>query len=102
MRRAEGGRGPARLTRRMPRLHFHRAPGGMNEFSPGEPVARAELPAAAELSAAAELPAAALEPAIQSPELLVRPPEPPVRRSNLRRLFTNFGYLVAKQGATAV
>jgi O-antigen/teichoic acid export membrane protein len=32
----------------------------------------------------------------------MRPPELPTRDSHRRRLFTNFGYLVAKNGATAV
>jgi O-antigen/teichoic acid export membrane protein len=32
---------------------------------------------------------------------VVRPSELPVQPSELRRLFTTFGYLVAKQGATA-
>ncbi len=49
-----------------------------------------------------DLPVRALEPAIQSSELPVRPTDLPVRPSHLRRLFTNFGYLVAKLGATAV
>jgi O-antigen/teichoic acid export membrane protein len=43
----------------------------------------------------AELPAQATEPAVQ-------PPEPPARVAGLRRLFTTFAYLVAKQGATAI
>jgi O-antigen/teichoic acid export membrane protein len=54
-RQAEGGRGPARPTRRIPRLHSHRPSGRMMAWP-----------------------------------------------SELRRLFTTFGYLVAKQGATAV
>ena len=41
---AEGGRGPARPTRRMPRLHSHRAPGRMSEFAAGEPVGPTEQP----------------------------------------------------------
>jgi O-antigen/teichoic acid export membrane protein len=71
---------------------------------------------------AAGEPAGPTEPAIQPPELPVLPPGLPVppselpvppeglpvppsqlqRLSELRRLFTTFGYLVAKQGATAV
>ena len=39
---------------------------------------------------------------MQPAGLPVQPPELPVRLSELRRLFTTFGYLVAKQGATAV
>ena len=44
----------------------------------------------------------ALVPAIQSSELPVSPPELPAQASHGRRLFTNFAYLVAKNGATAV
>jgi hypothetical protein len=58
-RTAEGGRGLVHPTRRMPRLHSHRAPGRISES------------------------------------------DLPVQPSELRRLFTTFGYLVAKQGATA-
>src|SRR5262252_4618545 len=35
-------------------------------------------------------------------ELALQSSEPSVRGSELRRLFTTFGYMVAKQGATAV
>jgi O-antigen/teichoic acid export membrane protein len=72
---AEGGRGPARPAARMPRFHSHRTPARTGEFAAGEPV----------------------RPAEQS----VRSPKLPVP-AELRRLFTTFGYLVAKQGATAV
>src|SRR5690349_21830273 len=88
---ARDGRDPARSARRMmPRLHSHRVAGRMSEFAAGEPVGPTERPAQP-----TDLPMRALEPAVQSPQL-------PVRPSHLRRLFTNFGYLVAKQGATAV
>jgi O-antigen/teichoic acid export membrane protein len=73
---AEGGRGSARPTRRMPGLSSHRAPGRMSEFAAGEPVGPTDLP--------------------------VQPTDLPTRAADLRRLFTTFGYLVAKQGATAV
>ena len=80
---AEDGRDPARQTRRMPRPHSHRALERMSEFAAGEPAGPAKQPTG--LSKAA-----------------VQSSEPPVRRSELRRLFTTFGYMVAKQGATAV
>jgi O-antigen/teichoic acid export membrane protein len=73
---AEGGRGPARPARRMPGLAFHRAPGRTSEFAAGGPAGPAEQPA-------------------QPSDLLARAAE-------LRRLFTTFGYLMAKQGATAI
>ena len=44
----------------------------------------------------------ALELPVQPSELPVPPPESAGQLSELRRLFTTFGYLVAKQGATAV
>src|SRR5690349_20692294 len=68
----------------MPRLHlhYHRVPGRTSELAAGE----------------------ALRPAEQS----ARPPDPPAkpqeraaRLAELRRLFTTFGYMAAKQGATA-
>ena len=80
---AEGGQGPARPIRRMPGLSFHRAPGRTSEFAAEEPAGPAEQPAGP-----AEQP-------VQPSDLLARGAE-------LRRLFTTFGYLVAKQGATAV
>ena len=75
---AEGGRSPARLARRMPRLHSRRAPGRMSEFA-----------AAAQPAEQPVQPSLPRGPKLRSP-------------SELRRLFTTFGYLVAKQGATAV
>ena len=72
---AEGGRGLARPTRRMPGLSFHRAPGRMSEFAAGEPLQPRDLPTA--------------------PSQLLAP------ASELRRLFTTFGYMVAKLGATS-
>jgi O-antigen/teichoic acid export membrane protein len=64
----------------MPGLSFHRAPGRASEFAAEEPAGPAEQP---------------VQPAEQPSDLLARAAE-------LRRLFTTFGYLVAKQGATAV
>ena len=74
---AEGGRGHARLPRRMPRLHSQASE---------SPVHSAELPG---------LPAQHQEPKAQHSEPKAQPP-------GLRRLFTTFAYLVAKQGTTAV
>jgi O-antigen/teichoic acid export membrane protein len=83
----------------------------MSEFAAGEPVRPAEQRAGPTEQPAGpteqpagptDLPVQALAPAIQSSELPVRPPELPTRASHRRRLFTNFGYLVAKNGATAV
>ena len=69
----------------------------MSEFAAGEPVRPAEQPAQP-----TDLPVQALVPGIQSSELPVRSPELSTRASPRRRLFTNFGYLVAKNGTTAV
>ena len=70
----------------MPRLHSHRTPGRMSKSAAGEPaeqpVQRSKLPA-------------------QPPKLLVQVSKL-LQVSELRRLFTTFGYLVAKQGTTAV
>src|SRR5215831_664672 len=100
----------------MPRLHSHLPLGRMSQLADEEPVRPTELPAQAS------------EPAVQSAELPVQPAELPVKASEptgqlvsaqpsklltqvskllsqpseLRRLFTTFGYLVAKQGATAI
>ena len=71
---AEGGRDPP-PSRRMLRLHSLLAPTRVSGFAVGQRV-RPDQPK-------------------QSPDLLARAAE-------LRRLFTTFGYLVAKQGATAV
>jgi O-antigen/teichoic acid export membrane protein len=101
---AEGGRGPARPVRRMPGLSSHRAPRRMSEFAAGEPAGPAELPVQP-----AELPVLASELPVQPAELPAQPLDLPAqpldlraRAAELRRLFTTFGYLVAKQGATAV
>ena len=59
--------------------------GCMGEFAAGEPKGRG----------AAEQPVRPTELAVKSSKFAMRP-------SELRRLFTTFGYLVAKQGATAV
>ena len=100
-RTAEGGRGLARPTRIMPRIHSHRAPEHMSKFkhmskfAAGEPVRPTERPIRSADSSA------------QPSKPPVQPSKPPVQRlklllqsSELRRLFTTFGYLVAKQGAT--
>jgi O-antigen/teichoic acid export membrane protein len=55
----------------------------MSEFAAGEPVRPTEQP-------------------VRPTDLPVQPSEPPGRSSELRRLFTTFGYLVGTQGATAV
>src|SRR5215469_7422709 len=68
----------------MPRFHNHRAPGRMSEFAAGEPIGQQT-----------EQPVQASEPTVQSPER-------PGHLSELRRLFATFGYLVAKQGSTAI
>src|SRR5580704_17357712 len=80
----------------MPRLHSRRAPGRVRESAAGEPVRLTEQPVRlTELSVPpTELP-------VPLTELPVQPSESQ-RLSELRRLFTTFGYLVAKQGATAV
>ena len=90
---ADGERSSARLPRKMPRRH----PGRVSEFAARESVRSAEQPVrpAEEPVLPADLPVQASEPAVRSPE---RPAQSP----GLRRLFTNFAYLVAKQGATAV
>src|SRR6266566_4893003 len=77
----------------MPRLHSHPAPGRVSKF----PAGPTELPVQP-----TDLPVQASEPMVQSSEMPVRPPGLPVQPSDLRRLFTTFCYLVAKQGATAV
>ena len=97
---AEGGRGPARPARRMPGLSSHRAPGCTSEFAAGESARPAEqpvLPAQRPLLAS-ELP----EQPVQSAEQSAHSSDLRARAAELRRLFTTFGYLVAKQGATAV
>ena len=94
---AEGGRGPARPTRRMPGLSSHRAHGRMSEVTTGEPAGQAEQPVRS-----AELPVLASELPVQLTELPAQPSDLRARAAELRRLFTTFGYLVAKQGATAV
>jgi O-antigen/teichoic acid export membrane protein len=65
----------------------------MSEFAAGEPVQPTELPVRP-----TELPVQASDVPVQASELPVRSS----RSSELRRLLTTFGYLVAKQGATAV
>ena len=94
---AEGGRGPARPARRMPGLSSHRAPGHTSKFAAGEPTRPSEQPVhpAERPLLASEQPVRPAEQPAHSSDLLARAAE-------LRRLFTTFGYLVAKQGATAV
>jgi O-antigen/teichoic acid export membrane protein len=101
---AEGGRRPARLPRRMSRLHSHRTPERMSGFAAREPVRPAEQP-----TRPAGLPMQASESPVPAADLPVQHPEPKAQRSEpkaqppgLRRLFTTFAYLVAKQGTTAV
>jgi O-antigen/teichoic acid export membrane protein len=101
---AEDGRGPARPTRRMRRLHSHRTPRGMSEFAAGEPVQPTEQPVqpTEQPVRPTELSVRPTELSAQASELAVQSAELPAQHSGLRRLFTTFGYLVAKQGATAV
>ena len=93
----KGGQRPARPTRSMPRLHSHRAPGRMSEFAAGQPVRPTEQP-----THPTDLPVQPSKPPVQPSKLLVHVSKLLVQPSELRRLFTTFGYLVAKQGATAV
>jgi O-antigen/teichoic acid export membrane protein len=69
----------------------------MREFAAGEPAGPAEQPvrSAEQPVGTAERPARPAEPPVRSSEL-------PARLAELRRLFTTFGYLVAKQGTTAI
>jgi O-antigen/teichoic acid export membrane protein len=82
---AEEGRPPA--PPRIPGLHANRAPGRISEFAAGEPVQSVEQPVQ---------PA---HPRVHHSKLLAQISNQP---AELRRLFTTFGYLVAKQGATAI
>lgn len=75
----------------------HRAPGRVSQFAAGEPAGQRELQAQR-----TDGRVRASEPAPQSPEVPGQRPVMPVQRSELRRLFTTFAYLVAKQGTTAV
>jgi O-antigen/teichoic acid export membrane protein len=89
----------------------------MTEFAADEPVLPTEQPVwPTELPLQpSELPLQASELPVQASELRAQPSEPPTRASKLaqvskllkqpselQRLLTTFGYLVAKQGATAV
>ena len=102
---AESGRGSARPTRRMPRLHPQQAPGRVSELAAREPARSAEHPVQASEQAVhsqewpAPLPELSPEPPLELP---AQPPEPLRQSAGLRRLFTTFSYLLAKQGATAV
>src|SRR5580704_17334770 len=69
----------------------------MSEFAAGEPAGPTEQPVQP-----TDLPLQASELAAQSSELPVQSPGLRMHSLELRRLFTTFGYLVAKQGATAV
>ena len=92
---AEGGRSPARPTRRMPRLHSHRAPRRMTKFAADEPVRPTDLPAqASERRVQPSKPPTRASKLVQVAKLLKQP-------SELRRLLETFGYLAAKQGTTA-
>ena len=71
----------------------------MSEFAAEEPEEPEQLE---QLARPTDLPAQSMAPEVPSSELPVLPPEPPTQVSHKRRLFTNFGYLVAKNGATAV
>ena len=108
-RQSGGSRGPARPTHGSAPLPYYRSAGRANELAAGGPTGSAEQP-----TRPAEQPAQPKEQS-QPADLLVRasepaaqPSKPPVLLSKrlawpseLRRLFTTFGYLVAKQGATA-
>lgn len=87
---AEGGRGPVRPDLRMSRFSSPQPRGCMSKFAAAEPVGRTEQPAQP-----TELP-------VQPTDLPSQPSDLSARASELRRLFTTFAYLVAKQGATAV
>src|SRR5262249_21905208 len=92
-----GGRGPARPARRMPGLSSHRAPGHTSKFVAGEPARPSQQPVQP-----GERPRLASRQPVRlggqpgpSPDLLGQ-------GAGRRGLLTAFGYLVAKQGATAV
>ena len=105
---AEGGRGPARPTRRMHRLRSHRgshrALRRMSESAAGELVGPTEQPVrpAGQPVGSVDLPVQTAEQSAQPSKLLVQVSKLLAQPLELRRLFTTFGYLVAKQGATAV
>jgi len=109
-RHAEGSRDFARPSHGTPPLACNRSSGRKNELPAGEPTVRAEQPAQpAEQPARPKDPRQSAEPPVQSSEPTAQLSEPPrllsktlAWPSELRRLFVTFGYLVAKQGATAV
>jgi hypothetical protein len=69
----------------------------MSEFAAGEPAGPTEPPVQP-----TEQPVLASELSVQPTELPARPSELRTRAAELRRLFTTFGYLMGKQGVTAV
>src|SRR5215469_1986279 len=93
----------------MPRLHSHRAPRLTTDFATAEPAGPSEQPVQP-----TDLPVQASERTVQSSELPAQASKPVqvsklaqvskllTQPSELRRLLTTFGYLVAKQGATAL
>jgi O-antigen/teichoic acid export membrane protein len=102
---SEGGRGPVRPTHWSAPLPYYRPSGRANELAAGEPTRSAEQPAQPKEQPRprpAELPVRASEPTAQPSEPRVQLSKRLPWPSELRRLFTTFGYLVAKQGATAV
>ena len=88
----------------MPGLSSHRAPGRTSEFAAGGPLGSAEqpVPSAGLPVQPAEQPVLASELSVQPAELPAQPLDLRARAAELRRLFTTFGYLASKQGATAV
>ena len=86
MEMGEGRRRPARPAPGIPPLHSDQASGHVSEFEAGAAVQPDEQPAQP-----AVLP-------VQHPKPLAKISKVPLE---LRRLFTTFGYLMGKQGATA-
>jgi O-antigen/teichoic acid export membrane protein len=86
---------------RIPRFGSYRTPERMKKFAAGAPTGQPVRPTGlpAHLS---EPPAQPSEPPAQPSELPAQPSELRVRAAELRGLLTTFGYLVAKQGATAI
>src|SRR5215469_27993 len=72
-------------------------PWRVSEFAAGEPAGPTKQPVRP-----TELPVQPTRPPIQASQSTAPSSELPVQPSELRRLLTTFGYLVAKQGATAV
>jgi O-antigen/teichoic acid export membrane protein len=76
----------------------------MSEFAAGELVGPTEQPvqSAGQPVGPADLPVQTAEQPVQPSKLLMQVSKLLAQPLELRRLFTTFGYLVAKQGATAV